>query len=104
MSLLKPIPEAEASGETLEIYQSVKQTLGLHNVPVIFQYLAVFPKYLEFIWQQAVKNLNDKRIFKPNTRDRKLCPDCDSDSFCTFGTHSNIFRKIKRSIRKTRTN
>lgn len=62
MFLLKPIPESQADGGTLKIYQSVKQTLGLQNVPIIFQYLAVFPNYLEFIWQQALKNLNDREF------------------------------------------
>lgn len=62
MSWLNPIPEVDADSETLKIYQSIKQTLGLQNVPIIFQYLAVFPKYLAFIWQQAQHNLNDSEF------------------------------------------
>ncbi|MBI3380239.1 hypothetical protein HY029_05790 [Candidatus Gottesmanbacteria bacterium] len=62
MLSLKPIPESKASGEVVEIYISIKQTFGLANVPVVFQYLAAFPKYLSFIWDQALKNLNDREF------------------------------------------
>lgn len=59
MLSLKPIPEDKANLEAAEIYASIKQTFGLTHVPIIFQYLAVFPKYLSYIWQQAQLNLND---------------------------------------------
>lgn len=59
---LKPIPENKASKEVGKIYASVRQTFGLVNVPLIFQYLAVFPNYLDFIWQQAVHNLNNQEF------------------------------------------
>lgn len=58
MLSLKPIPENQASGEVAQIYASIKQTFGLSTVPIIFQYLAVFPDYLSYIWQQALENLN----------------------------------------------
>ncbi len=59
MLSLKPVSEKEASREVAEIYSSIKQTFGLTNVPIVFQYLAVFPKYLSFIWDQALANLNN---------------------------------------------
>lgn len=59
MLSLKPVLEKEASREVAQIYLSIRETFGLTNVPVVFQYLAVFPNYLDFIWQQALKNLND---------------------------------------------
>lgn len=68
MLSLKPISESKASGEVVQIYKSIKQTFGLANVPLVFQYLAVFPNYLSFIWQQATKNINDP-AFESQTRD-----------------------------------
>lgn len=59
MLSLKPITEDKANPEVAEIYMSIKQTFGLVNVPIIFQYLAVFPKYLTYIWHQALVNLQD---------------------------------------------
>lgn len=59
MLSLKPIPEDKASEDVAQIYSSIKQTFGLANVPIVFQYLAVFPKYLSYIWQQALANLQD---------------------------------------------
>lgn len=59
MLSLKPVAEYKASREVAEIYNSIKETFGLTNVPIVFQYLAVFPNYLDFIWQQALANLND---------------------------------------------
>ncbi len=68
MLSLKPVPENKASREVMEIYNSIKETFGLTNVPIVFQYLAVFPNYLDFIWQQALVNLND-REFKNQVRE-----------------------------------
>jgi len=59
MLSLKPIPEDKANAQTADIYRSVKQVLGSPAVPVIFQYLANFPSYLNCLWQQAIKNLTD---------------------------------------------
>lgn len=72
---LKPVPEQKASREILEIYISIKQTFGLANVPLIFQYLAVFPNYLDFIWQQARKNLNDKEFKSQSAEIEKFAQD-----------------------------
>jgi len=59
---LKPIPENKATEEITRIYKSIKQTFGLANIPLIFQYLAVFPNYLDFIWQQAQQNLSNQEF------------------------------------------
>lgn len=68
MLSLKPVAENKASREVAKIYNSVKETFGLANVPIVFQYLAVFPNYLDFIWQQALANLNDPE-FKNQARE-----------------------------------
>lgn len=59
MLSLKPISEDKANHDVAQIYGSIKQTFELANVPIVFQYLAVFPKYLSYIWQQALTNLRD---------------------------------------------
>lgn len=59
MLRIKPVAENGASGEIAEIFDSIRLTLGLGNVPLVFRYLAAFPRYLSFLWDQSVKNLED---------------------------------------------
>ena len=49
-SKLKLIGESEARGHVLEIYQDIKQTLGVPQVNAVFQALAVYPRFLEAFW------------------------------------------------------
>lgn len=64
MLKLKPIPENEADDEINALYVSVKKTLNVSNVPLIFQYLARFPVYFSYIWNQARMNLTDTGFIK----------------------------------------
>lgn len=64
MLKLKPIPENEADDEILSLYVSIKETLKLSHVPMIFQYLARFPVYFSYIWDQSRMNLTDSNFIK----------------------------------------
>ncbi len=90
MFSLKPIPENQASGEIAEIYRSVKQTYGVVMVPLIFQYLAVFPNYLSYIWQQAAKNLHDLQ-FKNQTLEIEEFAQKSISSIYTPSTLTKLF-------------
>lgn len=59
MLKIVPIKEEEATGEIRTLYASIKTTLGGHSVPLVFQYLAVFPQYFRYLWEQASPNLTD---------------------------------------------
>lgn len=59
MFTLTPIPEDQARGETKQLYQEIKLTFGVANIPLIFQYFALFPTYLQYIWQQISQNIAD---------------------------------------------
>jgi hypothetical protein len=48
---LKLLREADARGRTREIYEEIKQTLGLPHVSVVHQALAVYPDFLQLHWQ-----------------------------------------------------
>lgn len=60
MLRIKPITEKDAEGRVQEMYASIRQTLGLQSVPLVFQYLASFPSYFDSIWKQARHNLHDE--------------------------------------------
>lgn len=87
---LKPIPENRAAKEISTIYKSIKQTFGLANVPLIFQYLAVFPDYLDFIWQQAVHNLSNPE-FKNQAQELEKFAQTAISSFYTPQTLTKLF-------------
>lgn len=59
MLRIAPIPEHEATGEIRELYESIKMTVGADSVPLVFQYLASFPDYFRFLWEQTYPNLTD---------------------------------------------
>lgn len=59
MLSIKPITEKEADETTSRIYSDIKNTLGLNAVPIVFQYIAPFPIYFDYLWQQAKKNFLD---------------------------------------------
>lgn len=59
MLTLQPILEQNASEEIKIVYRSIKQTLGVLSVPLIFQYIAGFPSYFHHIWEQTSSNLTD---------------------------------------------
>lgn len=62
MLRVHPVPEQEATGEIRELFADIKQLVGSESVPVIFQYLAAFPDYLSFLWQQARRNLANRQF------------------------------------------
>jgi halocarboxylic acid dehydrogenase DehI len=48
---LKLLPEGDARGRTREIYEEIKQSLGLPHVGIVHQALAVYPDFLQLHWQ-----------------------------------------------------
>lgn len=59
MLRIVPIPEHKATGEIRKLYSSIKAATGADSVPLVFQYLAVFPDYVHFLWEQISPNLTD---------------------------------------------
>ena len=47
---LPEIPIIEATGVTLEIYQSIESALGVRLVNLVYRHLATFPGALEWAW------------------------------------------------------
>lgn len=48
--LLRELPEAEASGNTREIYEEIKSLCGVPMVALIYRHLATIPGALEWSW------------------------------------------------------
>ncbi len=63
-SKLKLIPESEARGRVLEIYQDIKQTLGVPQVNAIFQAVAVYPRFLEAFWSTMRRAAQKPEFFR----------------------------------------
>lgn len=68
MLRIVPVPEHKATGQIKELYASIKAATGADSVPLVFQYLAVFPDYVHFLWEQISPNLTDP-AFQSQTRD-----------------------------------
>ena len=52
MASIKMINEDEATGKTAEIYQDIKNTLGIDFVPNMYKVMAAKTGYLEINWSK----------------------------------------------------
>jgi alkylhydroperoxidase/carboxymuconolactone decarboxylase family protein YurZ len=52
MASVKMISEDEATGKTKEIYEDIKETLGIDFVPNMYKVMASKPSYLETNWNK----------------------------------------------------
>jgi hypothetical protein len=55
---LHPLSEEKASNEIKFIYEDIKKTLDVQIVPLIFQYIANFPAFLEYMWGKSRNNIH----------------------------------------------
>ena len=53
MPIFKPIEEDEATGKVKEIFDEIKSTRKITNVPNFWKYIANSPKTLERIWNST---------------------------------------------------
>jgi len=53
MASIRLTPEDEATGKVKEIYEDIKETLGIGFVPNLYRVMAVKPGYLEASWNKA---------------------------------------------------
>ncbi len=53
MASIKMIPEDDATGKVKEVYEDIKQTLGISFVPNLYRVMAAKPAYLEANWQKV---------------------------------------------------
>jgi alkylhydroperoxidase/carboxymuconolactone decarboxylase family protein YurZ len=60
MASIKMIPEEEASGKVKEIYEEIKDSLGIDFVPNMYRIMAHKPEYLESAWNKTKVIMHDK--------------------------------------------
>ena len=60
--MIKPISDEQASDKIKEKYQIIKQALDSLTLPIFFTYISVFPEYFDYITNQLIINLNDKKF------------------------------------------
>ena len=52
MATITLIAEEDATGKVQELYQDIKDTLGIDFVPNMYRAMAAKPEYLETQWQK----------------------------------------------------
>jgi hypothetical protein len=57
------VPERQASGRALEIYQEIKAALGVPHINVLFQAFGAHPEFLERQWQALGPVVKDPEFF-----------------------------------------
>ena len=63
MPIFKPIEEDEATGKVKEIFEEIKSTRKITNVPNFWKYIANSPKTLERTWRST------SQVMKPGELD-----------------------------------
>lgn len=54
---IQPIAEDKANDHVLSIYQDIKRSLQVSIVPLLFQYLANFEEYFDYVWGKIKNNI-----------------------------------------------
>ena len=62
-SRFKLVPEEDADERTREIYDEIKQALGVPQVNAFFQAFAAYPKFLELFWQAMRPAVETQQFF-----------------------------------------
>src|SRR5258708_16872333 len=62
------VRESDASGRTLEIYQEIKEALGVPHVNLIFQAYGAHPNVLELLWKLLRPALETTEFFNFSSR------------------------------------
>ncbi len=65
MASIKMVAESEATGKVKEIYEDIKDKLGIDFVPNLYRVMASKPDYLESTWNK-VKTV----VIQPGKLDR----------------------------------
>ena len=53
MASIEMVPENEATGRVKDIYDEIRESLGIDFVPNMFRVMAVRPSFLEAKWNQV---------------------------------------------------
>lgn len=53
MASIRMVPEEEATGRVLEIYEEIKTQFGIDFVPNLYKVMAPMPGYLEANWNKV---------------------------------------------------
>lgn len=53
MSVVKMIPEDQATGKVKRIYDEIRESLGIDFVPNMYKLMAVSPDFLEANWNRV---------------------------------------------------
>ena len=69
MTSIKLIPEDEATGRVKEIYQDIKETLGIDFVPNMYKAMAGNPEYLETSWNKIKSVMGEDGHLGGKTKD-----------------------------------
>lgn len=57
MVVIRPVSEEKANDKIKAIYSEIRTTLGISNIPIVFQLLAFFETYFNYIWEKLKPNL-----------------------------------------------
>ena len=75
------VGENETNGRTQQIYQEIKQTLGVPHVNSLFQAFAVYPKFLDLFWRAMRPALETQQFFRLGDRLRAAAYTCVHNYF-----------------------
>jgi AhpD family alkylhydroperoxidase len=94
MLKIPPIPEHEATGKVAAIYEEIKSSRGLAEVPNFWKQIAVNPDFLEATWRAL------NVVLAPGKLDRAtkevIAVAVSATNACDYclGSHSDVLRAL----------
>ncbi len=69
VALINVVEENEATGKVKEVYEDIKQTLGIDFVPNMYKAMANNPAYLEASWNKIQATMSNEGKIDNETKD-----------------------------------
>jgi AhpD family alkylhydroperoxidase len=94
MLTIPSVPESEATGKVKAVYDDIKATRGLAEVPNFWKAIALNPDYLEATWNAL------KAVMAPGKLDRAtkevIAVAVSATNSCDYclGSHSDVLRSL----------
>ena len=99
MAKLEPVSEQEAQGAVRDIFESVKSTLRVSVVPLMFRAWARRPEFLEAVWRQLEPVLRTRAFETAADRIRERAVDL-VDDLAKLADHLPVMRAAGLSDRE----
>jgi AhpD family alkylhydroperoxidase len=94
MLRIPPVSEEQATGKVKAIYEEIKSTRGLAEVPNFWKQIAVYPDYLEATWRALNVVLAPGKLDRATKEAIAVAVSATNACDYCLGSHSDVLRSL----------